>query len=56
VVEGLIGLVRESIKKGLFQEIKIGVNLVLIISLHFADDTLFLCEDKIKNIMALKVS
>jgi len=30
VVEGLARLVREAIKKSLFQEIKIGANLVLI--------------------------
>jgi len=41
MIEGLARIVRESIKKGLFQKIKIGVNLVLISLLQFADDILF---------------
>ena len=55
VVEDLAGLVRQAIKKDLYNGIKVGYNDTNVGLLQFADDTLFLCEAKAQNAQTLKV-
>jgi len=54
VAEGLAGLVRNSITKQVYKGLKVGKNNVGVNLLQFADDTLFVCEANLQNIMAIK--
>ena len=45
MVEGLCGLVREAIKKNLFEGVMVGGGEVTISILQFEDDTLFFVND-----------
>ncbi|XP_068484993.1 uncharacterized protein [Phaseolus vulgaris] len=54
VAEGLAGLVRQALKANMLTGLKIGRQEVEMCILQFADDTLFLCEDTIDNVVTLK--
>nr|KYP45006.1 hypothetical protein KK1_033467 [Cajanus cajan] len=54
VVEGLTGLMREAIQKGLFFGVKVGENSVEVSILQYADDTIFLGEATIGNVITIK--
>ena len=54
VAEGLAGLVRQALKVNLLTGLKIGRHEVEMSILQFADDTLFLCEDTLGNVLTLK--
>ena len=55
VAEGLAGLVRRASKIDLLMGLKIGRQETEVSILQFADDTLFLCEDSLNNVVTLKV-
>jgi len=50
----LTKLVRQKIKFNKLAGVKVGRNEVEICTLHFVDDTLFLCEDSFSNIFTIK--
>jgi len=54
VAEGLVGLVRQALKASLLSGMKIGRNEVEVCLLQFADDTLFMCEDSLNNVIIIK--
>jgi len=54
VAQGLAGLVKQATRKKLLSGIKVGGKEVEINLLQFADDTLFVCESKVQNIMCIK--
>ena len=54
VAQGLAGLVKEATRKNLLSGIKVGGKKVDVYLLQFADDTLFVCESKVQNIMCIK--
>lgn len=54
VAQGLVGLVKQATRKNLFSETKVGDKKVDVNLLQFADDTLFVCESKVQNIMFIK--
>jgi len=54
VVEGLCGLMRETIEKELFTSFLMGENNVQVNLLHFADDTLFIGEATWTNVVVIK--
>jgi len=54
VAEGLARLVRQAVKKNLYDGIKVGSNGTKVGLLQFGDDTLFLCETKVQNALILK--
>ena len=54
VAEGLVGLVRKAQKVNLLSGLRIGRNEVELGVLQFADDTLFLCQDRFSNVVTLK--
>jgi len=54
VAEGLVGIVRQTLKANLLTNLKIGCNEIKMCILQFADDTLFLCEDTLNNVLTLK--
>jgi len=53
-VEGLSGAVRQADKKCLLEGLKIGKNEVNINLLQYADDTMFLCNNNVQNIVTFK--
>jgi len=55
VAEGLVGIVRQALKVKLLTGLKIGCKEIEICILEFADDTLFLCEDTLNDVLTLKV-
>ena len=54
VAQGLAGLVKQATRKNLFSRIKVGRKKVEVNLLQFADDTLFVCESKVQNIICIK--
>ncbi|XP_068492078.1 uncharacterized protein [Phaseolus vulgaris] len=54
VAEGLVGLVRQAVKNKLLSGIIIGEKELALSILQFADDTLFLYEDSLTNVLSLK--
>jgi len=54
VAQGLAGLVKQATRKNLFSGIKVGEKKVEVNLLQFANDTLFVCESKVQNIMCIK--
>lgn len=54
VAEGLAGLVRTALSKGILEGVRVGPRCVEINLLQFADDTLFFCQPKINSIIAIK--
>jgi len=54
VAEGLAGAVRQEVHKDMLQSVKVGSKRVKVNMLHFADDTLFFCNDSSHNIMIIK--
>ena len=54
VAEGLAGLVRQTLKVKFLPGLKIGRNKVEVCLLQFADDTLFMCEDSLYNVITTK--
>ncbi|XP_068485050.1 secreted RxLR effector protein 78-like [Phaseolus vulgaris] len=55
VGEGLTGVVRKAVEKNLVESLEVGVKNVKVNMLHYADDTLFLCEANFKSVCNLKV-
>jgi len=55
VAQGLLELVNQAARKNLFSNLKVGENEVEVNLLQFVDDTLFLCELNIQNILTIKV-
>ena len=49
VVEGLSGLMRQALLKGLYKGYKVGKQNAELSLLQFADDTLFFVEDSLQN-------
>jgi len=54
VIEGLAGLVRQVTKLHVLQGVKVGSNDIEINLLQFSDDTLFICENTVQNVMTIK--
>lgn len=54
IAEGLTGLMREAIKKQLYDEFLVGEKSVPISILQYADDTIFFGEANMKNVMTIK--
>jgi len=54
VAQGLSGLVKQATRKNLFSGINVGDKKVDVNLLQFADDTLFVCESNVQNIMSIK--
>jgi len=54
VAQGLVGLVKQATRKNLLSGVKIGDKKVEVNLLQFADDTLFVCESNVQNIMCIK--
>jgi len=54
VAQGLAGLVKQATRKHLFSGIKVGDKKVDVNLLQFVDDTLFLYESNVQNIMCIK--
>jgi len=54
VAEGLAGIVRQALRANMLTGLKIGSKEVEMCILQFADDTLFLCEDSLDNVITLK--
>jgi len=54
VAEGLAGIVRQALKANMLTSLKIGSKELEMCILQFADDTLFLCEDSLNNVLNLK--
>jgi len=54
VAQGLAGLVKQATTKNLYSGIKVGEKKVEVNLLQFADDTLFVCESKVQNILCIK--
>jgi len=54
VAEGLEGVVKQSVSKGILQSVEVGENKVKVNMLHYVDDTMFLCKNSIQNVMALE--
>jgi len=52
--EGLASMVRQAVKKKLFQGIKVGTKEIEVNMLQYVDDTLFLCEANTQNILGIK--
>jgi len=55
VAEGLAGLMRETVRKGLYEGVRVGLEWVGINLLQFADVTLFFCQPTYQNILVIKV-
>jgi len=54
VAQVLTGLVKQATRKNLFSGIKVEDKKVEVNLLQFVDDTLFVCESKVQNIMCIK--
>ncbi|XP_068485032.1 uncharacterized protein [Phaseolus vulgaris] len=54
VAQGLVGLVKQVTRKNLFSGLKVGDKKVEVNLLQFADDTLFICESNVQNILCIK--
>jgi len=54
VAEGLVGIVRQALKANMLTGLKIESKEMEMCILQFADDTLFLCEDTLNNVLTLK--
>jgi len=54
MAEGLASLVREAIRIGVLEGIKVGEKEVEVTLLQFADDTLFVCQPNYQSILAIK--
>lgn len=54
VVEGLSGLMRQALLKGLYKGYKVGKQNAELSLLQFADDTLFFVEDSLQNVLCIK--
>jgi len=54
VAQGLAGLVKQATRKNLLSGIKVWDKKVEVNLLQFADDTLFVCESNVQNIMSIK--
>ena len=54
VAQGLVGLVKQATRKNLFSGLKVGDKKVEVNLLQFADDTLFVCESNVQNILSIK--
>ena len=55
VAEGLVGLVRQTLKANMLKSVKVGRYEVESCMLQFADDTLFMCEATFYNVITMKV-
>jgi len=55
VAEVLGGIVRQARKTNLLTGLKIGRKEIEVCILQFTDDTIFLCEDSLNNVVTLKV-
>ncbi|XP_020225210.1 uncharacterized protein LOC109807092 [Cajanus cajan] len=54
VAEGLTGLMREAVSQNSFCGVKVGSQQVPISIIQYADDTMFIGEANIQNVMAIK--
>ena len=54
VAQGLAGLVKQATRKNMFSGIKVGGKKVEMNLLQFTNDTLFVYESKVQNIMCIK--
>jgi len=54
VAQGLAGLAKQATRKNLLSGFKVGGKKVEVNLLQFADDTLFVCEPNVQNIMCIK--
>nr|KYP66445.1 LINE-1 reverse transcriptase isogeny [Cajanus cajan] len=54
VVEGLIGLMREATRKNLFSGVRVGEKKEEVCILQYTDDTIFMGEATIKNVITKK--
>jgi len=54
VAEGLAGIARQVMKTNLLTGLKIGNKMLEVCILQFEDDTLFLCEESLINVVTLK--
>jgi len=54
VVEGLVGLVRQVVKKNLYCGVERGSNGTKVGLLLFVDDTLFMYDTKVQNARVIK--
>jgi len=55
VAEGLAGVVRKAVEKGLLQSVEVGDCLVKVNMFQYADDTLFFCKVEIQSVFTIKV-
>jgi len=53
VAQGLAGLVKQATRKNLFSGIKVGDKKVDVNLLQFADDTLFVYESYVQNMLSI---
>lgn len=54
VAEGLSGMMRQAQKENLFKGLKVGQEEVEVSLLQYADDTLFIGEPTIQNVLVMK--
>src|ERR1044072_1699201 len=54
VAEGLGSLMREAVKRSLFDGYKVGDRSTVVSHIQFADDTLIIGELSLKNILTIK--
>nr|KYP36537.1 Putative ribonuclease H protein At1g65750 family [Cajanus cajan] len=54
VAEGLTGMMREAVSQKRFCDVKVGSQQVPISIIQYADDTMFIGEAKLENVMAIK--
>ena len=54
VAQGVAGLVKQATRKNLFSGLKVGDKKMEVNLLQFADDTLFVCESNVQNILSIK--
>lgn len=54
VAEGLSGMMRQTVFLHLFEGFKVGTEVIEVSLLQFADDTLFIGEPNIQNVLVMK--
>ena len=54
VAEGLTGLMREALDKSLYNSLMVGKNKIPVNILQYADNTIFLGEATMQNVMTIK--
>lgn len=53
VAEGLIEMMREATSRNMYSSYKVGKNKVEVNLLQYADDTLFLVETTLNNVLVI---